>query len=273
MGILSFFCNPAAPKEETFAQKAAQHAGTMARAARRHRVLGTKLGDVPEGFERCVFATGCFWGSEKAFWRVPGVHTTAVGYAAGKPGYSAPTYEQVCGGHTGAVECVQVTWNPKIVSFADLLRVFFESHDPTQGNRQGGDAGSQYRSGIYCTTKEQLVASQAAKEAYGKGLRREGKGRTSKVTTEVMQVPTDRSESFFAYAEDYHQQYLAAPGSRKYCSAEPTGVHLEAATKWMPPELLERFCDRLPPEYWAKHRPQPGCVLRQPDKRVRLESL
>jgi peptide-methionine (S)-S-oxide reductase len=271
MGIRSWFCSQP-PPQQSFADQAAKVAGNKARAAKHHRVLGHKLGELPKGHETCIFATGCFWGSEKAFWRVPGVYSTAVGYCAAKSNYQAPTYEQVCGGLTGAAECVKVVWDPKIVSFADLLRVFFESHDPTQGNRQGGDTGSQYRSGIYCSNDEQCEAAEAAKLSYGAALKREGKGRGSKVTTEILNALFE-DQLFFGYAEDYHQQYLATPGARRYCSAEPTGTHLEPSPKWMPADSAEKWCDQLPPEYWAKYRPQPGCVLRQPDKQVSLSAL
>lgn len=181
--------------------------------AQRHFVNGQSLkGPYPEGYETAIFGLGCFWGAERAFWRLPGVHVTAVGYAAGHT--PNPTYEEVCSGRTGHNEVVLVAYDPAAISYEALLKAFFESHDPTQGMRQGNDVGTQYRSGIYVTSPAQRAAAEAAKEAYGRALRERGFG---PVTTEILDAPT------FYFAEDYHQQYLAKnPGG--YCGLGGTGV-------------------------------------------------
>ncbi len=161
-------------------------------------VLGTpQTAPVPEGYAEVWFGTGCFWGAEEFFWDVPGVWTTAVGYAGG---YSPnPTYEEVCTGRTGHTEAVRVVYDPSRVTFSDLLKIFWESHDPTQGMRQGNDLGSQYRSAIYFTTPEQQTEAEASKAAYAPALKEAG---YDDITTEIAPVGT------FYYAEDYHQQYL-----------------------------------------------------------------
>jgi peptide-methionine (S)-S-oxide reductase len=166
----------------------------------------------PAGLEEAVFGLGCFWGAERVFWKTPGVWTTAVGYAGGAT--PNPTYEEVCSGRTGHTEVVRVVFDPALVSYADLVRLFFESHDPTQGMRQGNDIGTQYRSAIYTTTPEQArVAAEVAK-SYGGALAAKGYGA---ITTEVAPAGP------FYYAEDYHQQYLAKnPGG--YCGIGGTGV-------------------------------------------------
>jgi len=179
----------------------------------RHTVLGTPLlPPFPEGTERAIFGMGCFWGAERKFWELDGVYTTAAGYAGG---YTRnPTYREVCSGATGHAEVVLVVYDPKKVSYPELLRVFWESHDPTQGMRQGNDAGTQYRSGIYPTSKEQRAAAQESREAFQAALRKKGFGA---ITTEITDEPP------FYYAEDYHQQYLAKnPGG--YCGIGGTGV-------------------------------------------------
>ena len=165
--------------------------------------------------EEVIFACGCFWGAEKGFWRLPGVVTTAVGYAGGN--VDQPSYSQVCSGRTGHTEVVRVVWSQPAVDFSDLLKLFWECHDPTQGNRQGNDTGSQYRSAIYTTTEQQLAQALASRDAYQLALSEKGFG---EITTEI------RADQQFHYAEEYHQQYLAKPGSRPYCSAMPTGVML-----------------------------------------------
>jgi len=191
---------------------------------RKHRVRGSPLcPPFPVGFQVCTFGAGCFWGTEKGFWRLPGVYTTAVGYCGGHETGIEPSYEQVCTGNTGHNEVTQVVWDPNVISFADLLCQFWRCHDPTQGNRQGNDRGSQYRSGIYCCDEIQASAARASLVAFDKAVRQRG---FPAITTEVrVGVP-------FHYAEDYHQQYLATPGSRQYCSAEPTGVPLPAFDTW-----------------------------------------
>jgi peptide-methionine (S)-S-oxide reductase len=166
----------------------------------------------PAGLETAVFGLGCFWGAERVFWRLPGVYTTAVGYAGG---YSPnPTYEEVCSGQTGHAEVVLVVYDPKQVSYETLLKTFWESHDPTQGMRQGNDVGTQYRSAIYATTPEQKRAAEASRAMYQKALAAAGRG---EITTEIRDAPE------FFYAEDYHQQYLAK-NPNGYCGLGGTGV-------------------------------------------------
>jgi methionine-S-sulfoxide reductase len=183
------------------------------RVAAHHYVNGAPLdGPVPEGFEVAVFGLGCFWGAERKFWQVPGVWSTAVGYAGGHT--ANPSYEEVCSGRTGHTEAVRVVYDPKVVRFEDLLRVFWESHDPTQGMRQGNDVGTQYRSAIYWTTPQQQAAVEASKQAYERALEASG---YEPITTEIAAAPP------FYFAEDYHQQYLAKnPGG--YCGLGGTGV-------------------------------------------------
>jgi len=181
--------------------------------APRHAVLGTPMEPpFPAGSERALFGLGCFWGAERKFWQLGGVHTTAVGYAAGLT--PNPTYEEVCSGRTGHAEVVLVVFDPARVGYEELLRVFWESHDPTQGMRQGNDVGTQYRSGIYCYTGAQRRAAEASREAYQRVLAAAGFGQ---VTTEVTGAPE------FYYAEDYHQQYLAK-NPHGYCGLGGTGV-------------------------------------------------
>ena len=178
-----------------------------------HFVNGERI--VPpfeNGLHEVVFALGCFWGAERLFWSLDGVRVTAVGYAGG---YTPnPTYEEVCTGRTGHTEVVRVVFDPRRVTFAQLLRVFWEAHDPTQGMRQGNDVGTQYRSAIYTTSAEQLAEAQASLAAFQVGLSAAGMGR---ITTEIASAPT------FYYAEDYHQQYLAKNPSG-YCGLRGTGV-------------------------------------------------
>jgi peptide-methionine (S)-S-oxide reductase len=187
--------------------------------ADRHFVSGAPLkGPYPEGFERAMFGLGCFWGAERKFWSVPGVYVTAVGYAGGAT--PNPSYEEVCSGRTGHNEAVFVVYDPKVISYGELLKLFFESHDPTQGMRQGNDIGTQYRSGIYVYSDEQRREAEAAKESYGAALRQSGYG---PVTTEILPVPE------FYFAEDYHQQYLAK-NPRGYCGLGGTGVACQIGT-------------------------------------------
>ena len=166
----------------------------------------------PEGLERALFGMGCFWGAEKKFWSVPGVYSTAVGYAGGHTPNA--TYREVCTGMTGHNEVVLVVFDPKVVAYDDLLKVFWENHDPTQGMRQGNDVGTQYRSGIYYFDDAQRAAAERSREAYGERLRAGGYGR---ITTEIIPAPE------FYYAEDYHQQYLAK-NPDGYCGLGGTGV-------------------------------------------------
>ena len=166
----------------------------------------------PEGVRRAVFAMGCFWGAERKFWEAEGVYTTAVGYAGGST--PNPTYQEVCSGGTGHTEVVLVAYDESATTYEEMLRIFWENHDPTQGMRQGNDVGTQYRSALYWTSEEQRVAAERSQVAYAQMLRDAGYG---EITTEV------RSEPPFYYAEDYHQQYLAKnPGG--YCGIGGTGV-------------------------------------------------
>ena len=181
----------------------------------RHEVLGTPLKPpFPDGMEQAIFGLGCFWGAERKFWEVPGVYTTAVGYAGG---YTPnPSYEETCSGMTGHTEVVLVVFDPQQVSYEQLLRVFWEAHDPTQGMRQGNDIGTQYRSAIYPTTPQQLAAANASMTMFADRLRDAGYG---PITTEIREAPA------FYYAEDYHQQYLApTKNPNGYCGLGGTGV-------------------------------------------------
>jgi peptide-methionine (S)-S-oxide reductase len=178
-----------------------------------HYVLGTPLEPpFPENTERLIVGMGCFWGAERTFWQAPGVYTTAVGYAAG---YTPnPTYEEVCSGRTGHNEAVLVVFRPAEISVDEVLRLFWEGHDPTQGMRQGNDVGTQYRSAIYVTSDAQRASAEASRDRYAERLAAAGYGA---ITTEIADAPE------FYYAEDYHQQYLAKnPGG--YCGLGGTGV-------------------------------------------------
>ena len=183
------------------------------RVPERHFVNGAPLeAPFPDGTELAMFGLGCFWGAERVFWQADGVVSTSVGYAAGHT--PNPTYEEVCTGRTGHNEVVRVVFDPSKIHYADLLRIFWESHDPTQGMRQGNDVGTQYRSGIYVADDAQRAVAQSTRETYAARLAAAGFG---EVTTEVLV----RSEFF--YAEDYHQQYLAKNPSG-YCGIGGTGV-------------------------------------------------
>jgi peptide-methionine (S)-S-oxide reductase len=166
----------------------------------------------PDGLEQAVFGMGCFWGAERKFWEADGVYTTAVGYAGGST--PNPTYEETCSGLTGHTEVVLVVFDPEIISYDEVLRIFWENHDPTQGMRQGNDVGTQYRSALYTTDDDQAGAAEASRAAYQQVLTDAGLG---EITTEIGPAPA------FYYAEDYHQQYLAKnPGG--YCGIGGTGV-------------------------------------------------
>ncbi len=181
--------------------------------AAKHTVLGTPLAPpFPAGMETAMFALGCFWGAERKFWKVKGVYSTSVGYTAGFT--PNPTYREVCTGRTGHAEAVRVVFDPKVVSYEDLLRVFWENHDPTQGMRQGNDVGTQYRSGIYTYGPEQKRAAEQSKTAYARVL---AEAKYGAITTEVLDAPP------FYYAEDYHQQYLEK-NPDGYCGLGGTGV-------------------------------------------------
>jgi peptide-methionine (S)-S-oxide reductase len=178
----------------------------------RHHVSGAPLDAIAQGQQQAVFAMGCFWGAEKGFWLAPGVVSTAVGYAGGHT--PNPTYREVCSGMTGHAEVVRVVFDPARVRYEDLLKLFWEGHDPTQGMRQGNDVGTQYRSAIYTYGDEQRRAAELSRDAYQKVLTAAGYGR---ITTEIVPAPE------FYFAEEYHQQYLAKnPGG--YCGHGGTGV-------------------------------------------------
>jgi peptide-methionine (S)-S-oxide reductase len=195
------------------AEDALKGRGEPMPVAAKHAVLGTPMKPpYPAGLETAVFALGCFWGAERKFWQVKGVYSTAVGYAGGFT--PNPTYEEVCSGLTGHAEAVLVVFDPAVVSFDRLLKVFWESHDPTQGMRQGADAGTQYRSAIYGRSEAQLAAARASRDAYQARLAGAGYGT---ITTEIAPA------SEFFYAEDYHQQYLAK-NPNGYCGLGGTGV-------------------------------------------------
>jgi len=195
----------------TTPERALPGRATAIRAPERHFVSGAPLDGAFEGMSFAMFGMGCFWGAERKFWTIPGVHSTAVGYAAG---YTPnPTYQEVCSGQTGHNEVVRVVFDPAVVSWATLLKTFWENHNPTQGMRQGNDTGTQYRSGIYLY-EGQRAEAEATRVAFGAALLKTG---FTAITTEILDAPT------FYFAEEYHQQYLAKnPGG--YCGLGGTGV-------------------------------------------------
>ena len=179
----------------------------------KHYVNGTPLQPpFPDGMETALFGLGCFWGAERKFWQQPGVYTTAVGYAGGLT--PNPTYQEVCSGMTGHNEVVLVVYDPKKISYGELLKLFWEAHNPTQGMRQGNDVGTQYRSGIYVYSPAQRELAEQSRDAYQAALKEKGYGG---ITTEILEAPT------FYYAEEYHQQYLAK-NPNGYCGLGGTGV-------------------------------------------------
>ena len=179
----------------------------------KHHVLNAPIeGPYPAGLEKAMFGLGCFWGAEKKFWNLPGVYTTAVGYAAGST--PNPTYREVCTGMTGHNEAVLVVFDPKKITYDDLLKTFWESHDPTQGMRQGNDVGTQYRSGVYYFGEQQRAAAERTRDEYQRALAKAGYGA---ITTEILPAPE------FYFAEDYHQQYLSK-NPDGYCGLGGTGV-------------------------------------------------
>jgi peptide-methionine (S)-S-oxide reductase len=179
----------------------------------KHHVNGAPLEPpFPDGLERAMFGLGCFWGAERKFWQTPGVYTTAVGYAGGHT--PNPTYREVCSGATGHAEVVLVVFDPRKVSYADLVKVFWENHDPTQGMRQGNDVGTQYRSGVYYFGEQQRAAAERTRDEYQRALAKAGYGA---ITTEILPAPE------FYFAEDYHQQYLSK-NPDGYCGLGGTGV-------------------------------------------------
>ena len=200
-------------KEMPTAETALPGRGEAMLVQERHLVLGTPVAPpFPEHTERAVFGMGCFWGAERLFWQAPGIYTTAVGYAGGFT--PNPTYEEACSGRTGHAEVVLAVFEPAQTSYEELLRIFWEGHDPTQAMRQGNDVGTQYRSAIYWHSPEQRAAAEASCDAYAAALARAGQGR---ITTEIAEAGP------FYYAEEYHQQYLAR-NPNGYCGIGGTGV-------------------------------------------------
>lgn len=201
------------PLDVPSAEEALPGRTTPIETAPAHFVNGNPLkGPYVEGLERALFGMGCFWGAERKFWHLPGIHVTAAGYAAGHT--PNPTYKEVCSGRTGHNEVVLVVFDPTVVSYDRLLKVFWENHDPTEGMRQGNDIGTQYRSGIYVFSDEQRQAAEASRKAYQKALTTRGRGT---ITTEIRDAPE------FYFAEAYHQQYLAR-NPAGYCGLGGTGV-------------------------------------------------
>eukprot|EP00566_Odontella_aurita_P015810 CAMPEP_0113539418 /NCGR_PEP_ID=MMETSP0015_2-20120614/7905_1 /TAXON_ID=2838 /ORGANISM="Odontella" /LENGTH=288 /DNA_ID=CAMNT_0000439091 /DNA_START=186 /DNA_END=1052 /DNA_ORIENTATION=+ /assembly_acc=CAM_ASM_000160 len=232
----------------------------------RHYVLGNKIEEVPDGYKVAVFANGCFWGSEKGIWRLPeGIHSTAIGYCAGFT--PNPSYEEACSGRTGHTEGVRVVYDPKKVSFVDIMRWFWEAHDPTSGMGQGNDRGTQYRSGFYYFDDEQRQLIEASKTAYEEQLGRP-------ITTEIAAASDyDKYGGLWYYAEPYHQQYLSKPGARPYCSAQPQGVSLADFNSWCPEELKEKHAPTLPEAFWNKYGPKRGCsVVQEPNEPIAVGS-
>ena len=209
---MSLFGSSAKSKLPTEAEALPGRSTPMRVPAKHFVTGGPMLPPFPEGSELATFAMGCFWGAERKFWETPGVVSTMVGYAGGVT--PNPTYQEVCSGRTGHAEVVQVVFDPKRVSYPQLLKLFWENHDPTQGMRQGNDAGTQYRSAVYTHSEEQARAAAASREDYQRLLTKEGYG---PITSEIRPAPP------FYYAEEYHQQYLAKnPGG--YCGLGGTGV-------------------------------------------------
>jgi peptide-methionine (S)-S-oxide reductase len=199
-------------KMPTAAEALKGRAERMAVPAKHHVLDASLQGPFPPGNAKAMFGLGCFWGAEKKFWQVSGVYTTAVGYAAGVT--PNPTYREVCSGMTGHNEAVLVVFDPSVVTYEELLRVFWESHNPTQGMRQGNDVGTQYRSGIYYYDDQQRAAAERTRDEYQRALGEAGHGA---ITTEILPAPE------FFYAEDYHQQYLSK-NPDGYCGLGGTGV-------------------------------------------------
>jgi peptide-methionine (S)-S-oxide reductase len=199
------------------AEEALPGRSTPMPVAQRHAVHGHRImPPFPDGLRTAVFGMGCFWGAERMFWGLPGVYSTAVGYGGGHT--PNPSYEEVCSGRTGHAEVVLVVYDPAQISYSELLRVFWEGHDPTQGMRQGNDVGTQYRSAIYTTDTDQLAEAQASRNTYQRALSAAGQGQ---ITTDIAAL-----RDFF-YAEDYHQQYLSdAKNPNGYCGIGGTGVRM-----------------------------------------------
>lgn len=238
---------------------------TIMKVSEKHFVLkeNSMRGPWPADFQICVFANGCFWGSEKGVWRLPGggVYSTAVGYAAGFT--PNPTYEEACSGKSGHTEAVQVVFDPTKISLVDILRWFWEAHDPTCGMGQGNDRGTQYRSGLYYFDEEQKQLYEASRDAYQAALKAAGKGEGDHITTEIA-AAADYTQIFY-YAEDSHQQYLAKPGARPYCSAQPQVVSLPPFESWAPKALTDKYAPKFTESFWKEHGPTPHCVIQSPN--------
>ena len=217
-----------------------------------HRILNKDIYEEPKEGEDClIFGCGCFWGAEKCFWKLPGVISTSVGYAGGST--DNPTYNDVCSGFTGHAEVVKVIWDKSVIDISDLLKMFWECHDPTQKNRQGNDSGTQYRSAIYFFTKENEQTIIRSKDFYQKTLSENNLG---SIETEIKKIDT------YYYAETYHQQYLAIEGSRQYCSASPTNIKLgdfKGSNYKLDPKIWENFD-------WTIEK----CVLRSDNKQIKI---
>ena len=219
-----------------------------------HRILNTDIREEPKSKEdEIIFGCGCFWGAEKCFWKLPGVITTSVGYAGGEK--KNPTYYEVCSGITGHAEVVKVVWNVNVIDISDLLKMFWECHNPTQKNRQGNDMGTQYRSTIYYKVDSNKDKIYSSKEAYQKELYKNNLGL---IETEIKKIDT------YYYAEDYHQQYLAVEGSRQYCSASPTKVKLGS---------FNNSNYKLPKKIWDNFNWDiDKCVLRSNNKPIDINN-
>ncbi len=219
-----------------------------------HRILNTDIKEESKYQEdSIIFGCGCFWGAEKCFWKLPGVVTTSVGYAGGEK--NNPSYYEVCSGITGHAEVVKVVWNVNKIDISDLLKMFWECHNPTQLNRQGNDIGTQYRSTIFFTNDNNQDKILSSKEAYQKELNKNNSGL---IETEIKKIDT------YYYAEDYHQQYLAVEGSRQYCSASPTKVKLgsfNGCNYKLPKEIWDNF-------NWNIEK----CVLRSNNKPIEINN-
>ena len=219
-----------------------------------HRILDTNIKTEPNSQEDViVFGCGCFWGAEKCFWKLPGVVTTSVGYAGGEK--NNPSYYEVCSGFTGHAEVVRIVWNINVIDISDLLKMFWECHNPTQKNRQGNDIGSQYRSAIYYFNEKNKNKINLSKNAYQTELNANNHGL---IETEIKLIDT------YFYAEQYHQQYLAIEGSRQYCSASPTRVKLGN---------FDKSNYKLPKKVWDNFNwDVDKCVLRSNNKPIKINN-
>ncbi len=219
-----------------------------------HRILNTDIKEEPKSQEdSIIFGCGCFWGAEKCFWKLPGVVTTSVGYAGGEK--NNPTYYEVCSGITGHAEVVKIVWDVNKIDISDLLKMFWECHNPTQKNRQGNDVGSQYRSAIFYTNDSNKEIINLSREAYQKVLNANNFGL---IETEIKMINS------YYYAEEYHQQYLAVEGSRQYCSASPTKVKLgnfKGSNYKLPDDIWDNF-------NWNIDK----CVLRSNNKPIEINN-